>query len=384
MSVKPEWLLPWFPELREEPPWVTEDMILAEPGLAPLVEDLAAPAEAVAAEVARAAAARAPIVVAGSGTAEHAATAVVELLDDALRRCGFPGGVVEARESLEAALDPRAGGVFIGVSHGGRSRATVSALEAARAAGAATALITAAPDAPAAGVAEHLLVTPLRDSSFCHTVAYLAPIVVGGTIAAAVTGARLDAAAVRAHLEAALAVRLQAAAVAAGLAGVRQLLTVGGGADCAAARELALKVEEAVRLPSTAHGLETVLHGHLVAADETTGVVLFLTDPRSRAGRAERGECVLRAARRLGARTAALVTPDVAERLTPELASAGLVVLPEAVTLPGVLSSLAATAIGLQLLTLGLVHEAGVNPDLIRREQAAYREAAELAQAKIR
>jgi hypothetical protein len=34
-------------------------------------------------------------------------------------------------------------------------------------------------------------------------------------------------------------------------------------------------------------------------------------------------------------------------------------------------------AIALQLLTLALVHERGTNPDLIRREEPAYRAAAE-------
>jgi hypothetical protein len=38
-------------------------------------------------------------------------------------------------------------------------------------------------------------------------------------------------------------------------------------------------------------------------------------------------------------------------------------------------------AIALQLLTLGMVHAVGVNPDLIRREEAPYREAAALAEA---
>jgi hypothetical protein len=64
--------------------------------------------------------------------------------------------------------------------------------------------------------------------------------------------------------------------------------------------------------------------------------------------------------------------------------SAGVIVVPEAGSLSGLLSSLVATALALQLLTLELVHEAGTNPDLIRREETPWREAAELAEAKIR
>ena len=40
---------------------------------------------------------------------------------------------------------------------------------------------------------------------------------------------------------------------------------------------------------------------------------------------------------------------------------------------------LLAGAIALQLLTLELVHQAGTNPDLIRREQPAYKAAADAA-----
>jgi hypothetical protein len=40
------------------------------------------------------------------------------------------------------------------------------------------------------------------------------------------------------------------------------------------------------------------------------------------------------------------------------------------------LSSLLQSAVAVQLMTLGLVELAGTNPDLIRREERAYREAA--------
>ena len=65
------------------------------------------------------------------------------------------------------------------------------------------------------------------------------------------------------------------------------------------------------------------------------------------------------------ARRGAIVVPDVAEASAP-------------------VSSLTATALALQQLTLALVDLAGVNPDLIRREEAPYREAAALTEAKIR
>ena len=47
----------------------------------------------------------------------------------------------------------------------------------------------------------------------------------------------------------------------------------------------------------------------------------------------------------------------------------------------GLLPPLLQSAVALQLLTLGLVGLTGTNPDLIRREEAAYREAAQIGKA---
>ena len=47
-------------------------------------------------------------------------------------------------------------------------------------------------------------------------------------------------------------------------------------------------------------------------------------------------------------------------------------------TLPSPLDAILAGAIALQKLTLATTHEAGTNPDLIRREQAPWRAAAQL------
>jgi hypothetical protein len=92
---------------------------------------------------------------------------------------------------------------------------------------------------------------------------------------------------------------------------------------------------------------------------------------------------MLQAARAIGARTAALVVPSAATGLPVDAISAGSVDLPEAEELPPTTASLLASAPSLQLLTLELVHLAGVNPDLIRREEAPYREAAQIAESSF-
>ena len=130
---------------------------------------------------------------------------------------------------------------------------------------------------------------------------------------------------------------------------------VGSGVDEITAVELALKLEEAIHVPTTPLGAEKVLHGHLPAADRDTALVLLRFDPDHRGERDRRSADVAAAASVLDMPTVALGTRD-------------------AVT-PG--EALLAGAVALQLLTLELYLAVGTNPDLIRREQPLYRQAAE-------
>jgi len=138
------------------------------------------------------------------------------------------------------------------------------------------------------------------------------------------------------------------------LVGCERLIVTGSGVDEITARELALKIEEGLHKPVTPLGLEKVLHGHLPAADRTTGIVVIRIDPTSAPQRDKR---------------AADVRAAVAELDMP------------AVTIDGLPAGhpLLAGAIALQLLTYELVLAAGTNPDLIRREEAAYKAAASAA-----
>ena len=105
-----------------------------------------------------------------------------------------------------------------------------------------------------------------------------------------------------------------AEAIAARLADATTILTVASGADRPAARELALKIEEATWLPSTMRDLETLLHGHLPATGPQTGLVLLLADADLLAERADRASGALAAAEVLGLRTAAIVTSHTLPR----------------------------------------------------------------------
>jgi fructoselysine-6-P-deglycase FrlB-like protein len=325
-----------MPELRPGPPWAMEEMILAEPGLVDPI--LASPAVAEAAALVRGE----PVLLTGCGTSEHAAMAGAALLG------------ARARDAFEASLDPQRGGVLIAISHEGETPATLAALEAAQAA---TVLITASPEHVRTAAAPLVVATPLRDASWCHTVGYLSPV-----LALAAIAGHTDPAPIRATIEGMLAFREAYADAARRLVDCERLIVAAGGVDEVTARELALKIEEGVHIPVTPLGIEKVLHGHLPAADARTGLVLLRLDGRERERRDARARDVVAAAAALSMRTV----------LVDQLPETGLAPVPAA---------LIAGALAAQLLTLELVMAAGTNPDLIRREEDAYRAAAAAASA---
>ncbi len=386
---------PWagsdMPSPRPGPPYHMTEMIQAEPALAGrILERLArpdGPAARLATAVRATSTAGRPVVVVGCGTSEHGAVAVAEILRDANRAAGLPallgeGGTPVAVQALEGSLEPALGGagsLVIGVSHEGGTWATNRALAAARDAGAAVALITAAAGSPGASIADIVVATEEIDQSWCHTVGYLSPILAGAAVGAHVGASDLDAPAAIALLEAGLSEPASAAIeeMASQLMSVRQLLAVGSGVDRVAARELTLKVEEGAHLPAAMRDLETMLHGHLAGTDKGTGLILMLADPAARGARTARALGVLRACRELGIRAGAIVSAVVAGEVDPSLTPAGRVIVPEAASLPPPVAALLGTAVPLQRLTEMLAIRRGVNPDPIRRDDPRYLAAAD-------
>lgn len=369
------WAASTMPEPRAGPPYVMTEMIAAEPALAERVaRRLGADPETerVAAAVQKAAAAGQPILTTGCGTSEHAAMVSAAVLADALRGAGLPAGRVASVQAFELAGRAPDSGLVVAVSHEGGTWATNLALERARAAGAATALVTVGSGSPGAALADHLLLTGEQDQSWCHTVGYLSPMVAAAVLGAAVAGRRLTPTTVRGLLDAsdhAPAAEEGAAA----LARCSRLLVVGSGVDHASARELALKVEEGAHLPATAHQLETIRHGHLAAADASTGLVLFLTDAEARGTEViDRARAVLRSAEALGMPAAAIVAADLGDDLPLELTPAGRAAVPVVRDLPRVVNAALGAAIPLQLLTERLARARGVNPDTLRREDPRH------------
>jgi glutamine---fructose-6-phosphate transaminase (isomerizing) len=349
----PAWHTEEYPELRDGPPWVTEEMVAAQPGIVrALLESPPDGLAALAGTVREALDAGLPVTVVGCGTSEHGAMAIAAQLAAALGG-GWPPAVV-SRQSLDAAEDPQRGGVCIAVSHDGGTRATTLALEAAREAGARTALVTARPGGTASEPAELVLVTPAHDDSWCHTIAYTSAIAVGGALARELGATTLSGAEAEGLLRDVLAAGVDGAV----LAGSERILCAGVGIDLVTARELALKLAEGARLQTAGLHLETLLHGHLAGEDAGAGVVLIDTDQPS-ARIARRADIAADAVGAIGMPVLRLAVPASVDPLARLLAGAG----------------------GLQALTLSLVRARGLNPDLIRREEEPYRRAGEAGDA---
>ena len=384
---------PWdylpMPDLRDGPPWAMAEMIAAEPGIVGrIVERVTADgsAAALAGALREAAEAGQPVIVTGCGTSEHAALGAAAILRDTWRRAGLGGWGPVAAQAFELAQQPPGAGIVIGVSHEGGTAATIAALDAARAAGARTALLTASAGAPAAASADMVIATVEMDRSWCHTVGYVSPMAAAAAVGAALAGTAPDAAALASRLRAGIEAAWRggddrpAATIGSAIAAAAHALVVASGVDRTSARELVLKIEEASYVPSAMRDLETFLHGHLPATGESTALVLILTDPASPAARTTRARQALAAAAATGIRAGAILSAGASGAIPEDLTPAGRIVVPDAASSTSSAEACLFGAAGpLQLVTLEVAAARGTNPDPIRRDDPVYLRAAEVA-----
>jgi len=377
----PDWHTGAFPELRPGPPWVMQDMIAAQPALVEALLDSPPPGTSAAAEaIAAALEHNHPVIVCGCGTSEHAAHGIAALLSAAVDP--QQSALVRARPALSAALDP-APGACLAVSHDGETRASTLALLAARMTGAHTIAITHQRDASIARAAERVLLTPRHDDSWCHTLAYTSALAAGAALAGRLGPFIAQPAAARELLERAVR-SANPAPIADRLADCRVVLCAGAEADHTTARELALKIAEGARLPTLPLELETVLHGQLAAHEPADALILVaITDQPEHERLARRAAHAARAAAAIGVPVAGLFSDAYDRALAADLTPAGRIVteLTDPNLVDRRLAGLLAGAGALQMLTLELAHARHVNPDLIRREQAPYRHAAQQAES---
>jgi glutamine---fructose-6-phosphate transaminase (isomerizing) len=358
-----------MPEARTGPPFLMTEMIEAEPALAERVVRRLAEGGA-AGTVARwlvdAAAAGDPIELFGCGTSDHAAEAAAAIIGDALDLP--PEREVRRRQALDAVGQPLSRGVAIAVSHEGGTHVTLQALEAARRAGARTAIVTVSDASPGAAAADAVLATGEQDQSWCHTVGYLSPILAAATLAASIHGRDPAPHAIAALL--APGQHIDAAdAIGRALAPSRSVIVAGSGVDHAAARELALKIAEGARFPALALDVETVLHGHLAAASEAVALIVILTDPATGAPLVlERTRRLLGAAAALGMPAAALFASEIDWDVDDHLTPAGRLLVRPAAHVTPVVRSVVGAVVPLQLIAERTARARGVNPDTLGRD----------------
>ncbi len=203
-------------------------------------------------------------------------------------------------------------------------------------------------------------------------------------VGAALTGEPGDAdpRAVRGAAGGGLAQGGAAEAIAAELAGMRELIVVASGVRSAGrAASWPSRSRKPPGCRRRMRDLETFLHGHLPAMDERTGLVLILADRDGRAARSARAQQAMAAAGRVGVRAAGILAADLDAEWPAFLLPGGAAPRrrrPPA--LPAPVAALVGTATPLQVLTERLARARGTDPDPIRRDQLAYREAATLAE----
>jgi len=248
------------------------------------------------------------VVFTGCGTSFHAAQT---------------GG--EAMQALEAVLSPPEADLLVVVSHEG---GTSMALEAVRAFSGPVWLVTGKEESALADVADEVLVvTPEVEESYCHTASYTA------AVAALAVLRGEDVSALPAAVERVLAEEPFP------VSSHERIAVVGAGRDVPTVREATLKLREGVHVPTEAHHVEQILHGHLAAIDETVRV--FVLEGEGRA--AERARDVVRALGEIGADTTLVPTEHPVVDI-----------------------------VRFQLLTLALADDRGIDPDKIRWDEPRW------------
>lgn len=224
------------------------------------------------------------------------------------------------------------GALFVAISQSGRSPDLIVATEAARAAGALTLAIVNDPAAPLAAAAELVIdIAAGPERSVAATKTVLASLAAGLALTAAWTGdAALAAALERLPDRLALATALDWSPLAAEIARVDRMFTVGRGPGLAIASEAALKLAETTGVAGLAYSSAELPHGPRALAGPDFPVLGFIQADAGQAGStalladlAARGTPVFAAgAAGAGITSLPTVAPDHADTdLLPQLVS---------------------------------------------------------------
>jgi glucosamine--fructose-6-phosphate aminotransferase (isomerizing) len=245
----------------------------------------------------------------GCGTSFHAALA-----------CGPAAQALDIVLGLAPPAD-----VLVAVSHEGGTRLTLEAVESFTGE---TWLVSGPKDGAITRAADNVLVAaPEIEQSYCHTASYTCAVAAGRALCGEdVSG-----------LAAAVEKELEAAPL--GTSEHERFVVAAAGRDIATALEAVLKLREGAHVAAETHHTEQLLHGHLAAIDAS--VRCFLLEGSGRA--ADRARDAAKALAELGAETTLVPT-----------------------THPVV------DIVRFQRLTVDLADVRGVDPDLIRWDEAPW------------
>lgn len=356
------------PDVRHAHPYYMYDEMLAQPTYLRQLLARRTEIESGAAMLAD----RRRILLTGCGTSFHAAlagAAIAQQFFGAQTRVQ----AVPAFELINHPWEPGPDDAVVAFTHAGDTTMTLEALKRARAAGSATMTITGFPESRATRDVDHVVWTGYAiEQSWAHTISY--------TLSAMAAYLLFGALAVSQHVDGAADKLQQAealpelidtildgtpAAQVRDLAGElldrRLWIVAGTGPGLPVAHETALKAAETHYVPAVGMDVEQVLHGYLPMCD--AGTLLIVAAPPTRT-LTRVGE-LLRAAQRIGITTLLFSAEPVAD--SPA----------RAVVLPPCAEALypIVYAVPLHLLCYHVALAKGLNPDLIRRDEPAYREA---------
>ena len=231
-------------------------------------------------------------------------------------------------DALEFLLAPPAADVLVLVSHEGGTPLTV---EAASAFDGTKWLLTGKAESELAELADEVVIcTPAIEESYCHTASYTCAV-------AALAALRGDDVS---WLPDAVAAKLTAEPFP--VSAHERFLVTGAGRDWPTAQEAALKLREGVYLAAEALPLEELLHGHLAAIDEDVRCFVLEGEGRAAARAAE----VAAALAILGCDVTLVPTRHPVVDIVP-----------------------------FQRLTLDLAEAREIDPDLIRWDDARWKQA---------
>lgn len=353
---------------REKHPYHMYDEIKAQPGAVArslqLVAREGAPAVA---EIGRAR----RVYVTGCGTSYHAARAGAWMVRS-FTRGRVDARAVEAYEFSTYLPGLRSDDLLIAISHSGGTYMTGNALQRARQSGMATVAVTGFPESQLATSARYVLPTGYpEERSWAHTASYTAALATLAAVAndLAEPEERLDLSPLPNLLADVLTLEEMAHRLAASTITVERfrepvrILVAGAGPNVATASEGVLKLLETSYALAEYAELEEVLHGPLAAVTSDTLCILLVPPGPS----TDRARDVVAALQALS------VTPVVlcGEENQGSFEGAHRLVIPD---LPEAISPIP-YVVPLQFLSYFLTVGKGINPDLLHRDEAPYREA---------